>query len=171
MSPLESFSRAAVEIVSARLLLGRQFRSFVDFNIPSASSLVIRAEFGSDFVLQSQSLTGTHGEVRFAAVVGATETGSFSATVPVIAKNRTLSHKAGPEYSSVASLASGGSISGGTEVEVVRISAGTSGGHAQTVSGAYANPRMLPAGVYYLKLQNMDNSAAIGVYSIEWEEL
>lgn len=69
------------------------------------------------------------------------------------------------------SLTSGSSISGGEEVEVIRVLAASSGGHAQTVSGANNNPRMLPAGVYYLKLENTENSNAVGVYAIEWEEL
>lgn len=171
MTPLESFSRTAVEVVSARLLLGRQFRTFFDFSIPSGQSAVIRFQSGSDFVLQSQSLNVTSGGVRFAAVVNATESGVFGSALPVVSKNRTTSHRVGPDYVTVSAITSGGQISGGTEVEVIRVSGTSSGGHATTVSGAQNNHRMLPAGVYYLKLENTDNSTATGVYMVEWEEL
>lgn len=56
-------------------------------------------------------------------------------------------------------------------MEVVRVSGASSGGHATTVSGAQNNHRMLPAGVYYLKIENTDNSTTTGVYMLEWEEL
>jgi len=112
MTPLESFSRTAVEVVSARLLLGRQFRTFCDFSIPSGQSDVIRFQSGSDFVLQSQSLTVTSGGVRFAAVVGATESGVFGSALPVVSKNPATSHRVGPDYVTVTAITSGGQISG-----------------------------------------------------------
>ena len=60
-------------------------------------------------------------------------------------------------------------ITGGTVVEVFRIH--TSGGTGQeaTVGGAQGSERGLPAGNYYLTLQNTGTGTATGVYSFWWE--
>ena len=68
------------------------------------------------------------------------------------------------------SIESGGTVTGGTVVEVVRVVAANSTAQQSTVGGSVADERGLPAGTYHLKLENISNGAAKGVYSLFWEE-
>jgi hypothetical protein len=75
-----------------------------------------------------------------------------------------------PFYSSQVTIASGGTVTGGTVVELFRVTAANATAQQQTVLGAASTERGLPAGTYYLRLENIGNSAATGVYSLIWEE-
>ena len=49
------------------------------------------------------------------------------------------------------------------------VSAGATAQQA-TVGGTQASERGLPAGSYYLRLENVTNNTATGVYALVWEE-
>lgn len=171
MTALTAINRATVENMSLGFRLGRQYRTFFEFELASGSSAVIKVVCSKDFLLQSQNFFVNSGSIRFSAVVGATESGSFSSILPIVGKNRAPSYLVGNVYTSGMVLSSGGSITGGTEVEVMRFASQGTTTHQSTVNGPMDNPRALPSGTYYLKLSNTDNSNSIGVYTIEWEEI
>lgn len=168
-SDTEGFRRLRVDSGQTGFFEGREFRTFYELNIPTTTSVYIRFTSPIDFIIFEQSLTLDSGSIRFTALTGATPVGSYSVALPVIGKNRMLSRKA-PFYTSQCTLNTGGTATGGTVVELFRVTAANATAQQQTVLGASSTERGLPAGTYYLRLENIGNSAATGVYSLIWEE-
>lgn len=168
-SDKEGFRRLRVDVAQTGFFEGREFRSFYEFSVSSGSSFVIKFTSAVDFILFEQSLSVDSGGIRFSAITGATETSSFNTSVPVIGKNR-MSSRPTPYYTSQASISTGGTISGGTVVEVVRVITANSTAQESSVGGVISTERGLPAGTYYLKFENTENSTTTGVYALFWEE-
>lgn len=168
-SGVEGFRRLRVDSGQTGFFEGREFRTFLELNIPSGQSLYVKVVSPIDFILFEQSVTLDAGSVRFTVQTGATPAGSFATTLPVIGKNRMAARKT-PYYTPVVTLTSGGTASGGTIVELFRVVAATSNAQQQTVLGAASTERGLPAGTYYLRFENIGNGAATGSYSLIWEE-
>ena len=169
MDEVGSRSRVRVDVAQTSFFEGREFRSFLELNIAQGATQVIKVVSPVDFVLFQQTLTVDSGGIRFSAVTGGTEGGSFSTSLPIIGKNR-MSDRPTPYYTAQITASTGGTHTGGTEVEVVRVVAAGSTAQQATVGGEMASERGLPAGTYYLKFQNLSNGAATGVYSLFWEE-
>lgn len=168
-SSTEGFRRLRVDAGQTGFFEGREFRTFYELNIATGSSAYIRFISPVDFIIFEQSLTLDAGGIRFTALTSATPSGTYSVNLPVIGKNRMASRKT-PYYTPQATLATGGTATGGTVVELFRVVAANATAQQQTVLGAASTERGLPAGTYYLRLENIGNSAATGVYSLIWEE-
>lgn len=168
-SEAERFRRVRVDVAQTGFFEGREFRTFREFSIPSGQSLFIKFSSPVDFILFEQSLTVDAGSVRFTALAGATDATPFDTALPVIGKNR-MSVRPEPYYLPTVTVATGGTITGGTIVEVFRVIAANSNAQHQTVGGAAQTERGLPAGSYHLRIENIGNSTATGVYSLFWEE-
>lgn len=170
-SAKEGFRRIRVDQAQTGFFEGREFRTFAEFDIPSGQSLVLRFASSVDFILFSQNLSVDQGAIRLTAIVNGVSGGTWAA-LPVIGKNRMTSRRLyeGGYYQSKATLESGGTMTGGAVVEVVRVVADNSTAQQSTVGGSVADERGLPAGTYHLRLENISNGAAKGVYSLFWEE-
>jgi len=168
-SSKEKYRRLRVDIGQTGFFEGREFRTFKELNIPVATSLVIKFTALVDFILFEQSLVIDAGSCRFTAITGGTEGGTFSEVLPVIGKNR-LTARPTPYYTAQNSLTAGGTITGGTIVEVVRVVTANATAQQQTVGGSQDSARGLPAGTYYLKIENIGTGSVTGVYSLAWEE-
>lgn len=168
-SDMEGYRRVRVDTGQTGFFEGREFRTFFEVNIASGASAYIRVVSPVEFILFEQSLTLDAGAIRFRAYTGATEAGTYSTPLPVIGKNRMLERRT-PYYVPQVALATGGTASGGTVVELFRVVAANATAQQQTVLGAASTERGLPAGTYYLRLENIGNSAATGVYTLIWEE-
>lgn len=168
-SDREGFRRLRVDTGQTGFFEGREFRTFFELNIPTSTSVYLRFTSPIDFIIFEQSLTLDSGSVRFTALTGATPGGTYSTSLPVIGKNRMTTRKT-PFYSPQITIETGGTATGGTIVELFRVTAANATAQQQTVLGAASTERGLPAGTYYLRLENIGNSAAIGVYSLIWEE-
>lgn len=166
---LSGFERLRVDPGQTGFFEGREFRSFVEFSLASAASVTMRFTCPVGFILFGQSILLDEGRIRFEARTGATPVGSFSVAHPIVGKNR-LPERRAPYYEAQATLDTGGSTTGGTLVEVVRVNAGTAGGQANTAGGLVSDERGLPAGTYYLTLTNIGTGSCTGVYSLWWEE-
>lgn len=173
-SGAESFRRVRVDPAQTGFFEGSEFRTFYEFNIPSGQSVIIKFSSAVDFILFNQSLEVDAGAIRLSAITGATESTAFATPLPVIGKNRMQTRRkyqtGSGFYETQAALNAGGTITGGTVVEVARVVAANATAQQQTVGGQQSDERGLPAGTYYLKLENLSNNAATGVYSLFWEE-
>lgn len=167
---IEGFRRLKVDVGQTGLALGRQFRTFKELSINAGQSLVIAFSSPVNFVLSSQDLTVDAGAIKFTAEVEGTPSGSFSDILPVVGRNRWPTRPQ-PYYEAQASIASGGDYTGGTVVELVRVVSSGSSAQKATVGGQFASERLLPAGTFYLRLANIGNGTATGVYTISWEEV
>lgn len=148
---------------------GRQFRTFYEFSIPTGQSVILRYTAITDFILTLQDLTVDAGGIRFSAIGSGTTGGSWT-PISMIGKNRMASLPQ-PNYAAKNVLEVGGTVTGGNVVEIFRVV--TSGATAQqvTVGGRVNEPRGLPANVYHLKLENISNTTATGVYALAFQEM
>lgn len=168
----EGFGRLRVDQAQTGFFEGREFRTFYEFSIASGASVTLKFSCPVDFILFAQRLSVDAGAIRLSAITGATESTPFSTAMPVIGKNRMASRRQYPGgyYAAQATIANGGTITGGTVVEVVRVVAAGATAQQSTVGGQTADERGLAAGAYYLKIENISNGTATGVYSLFWEE-
>jgi hypothetical protein len=164
----EGYNRLRVDIAQTGFFRGREFRTFYEYSIASGSSVTLKISSPIDFILFSQVLTVGAGDIRFVATINATEATSFTVDVPVIAKNRMTSIPS-PAYVCPITVKNGGTITGGTIVEIFRIHTSGGTGQESTVGGEQGSERGLSAGNYYLTLQNTGNTTSTGVFSCWWE--
>lgn len=162
--------RLRVDVAETSFFEGREFRSFLEFNIAAGQTQVVRFTATKDFILHEQTLSIESGVLRMAAIAGdGTPGGTFNVALPIIGKNR-MSERPLPYYEATTTIATGGTHTGGTEVEVVRLLTANATAQQSTVGGSVASERGLPAGIYYIRLQNVGSGAVVGVYSLFWEE-
>jgi hypothetical protein len=70
-------------------------------------------------------------------------------------------------YTSQVNLDNGGVVTGGTVLDVFQLN---SGNKSDSVSGGSQDPIGMPAGTYYIVIQNIGNQTATGVFKARWEE-
>lgn len=146
---------------------GLQYRSFREVNIPSGATEVIKVVAPVNTVLFDVSLTLDASAVRLRTVSGGTAGGTFGVTLPVLRKNNMTDCPVIPAQNS---LFSGGTHSGGVDIDVIRlVVAGATAQQTSVGSKAY-DQRGVSPGTYYWRLENIGNSAATGVFSCWWEE-
>ena len=136
----------------------RQFRAYREFT----GATVIKAVFAKPFYLTAQSLWTGQGAARLVVSTGGTEGGTFTAMPTKFCKWLLDGAQAGFTTMSV-----GGTVTIGSEREVLRADSGTNGGgsgNGTELSGR----RALPAGTYYFTITPTGTTQ--GMYSLEWEE-
>ena len=154
---------------------GRMFRSYVEAIIPVAGpALSFRFVSPVDFILWSQTLSLTQGALRLRVFVAATPAGVWTA-LPVIGVNR-MSSRPTPLYEPQVTIQTGGTFTGGTEVDSMLVRCSSNQGNSSSSnSGVETSERGLPAGTYYGVLESLTGGvtvtdAAQALYSITWEE-
>lgn len=163
--------RLRVDAAQTSFFEGREFRSFLEFNIAAGATLAIRFTSAVDFVLHNQTMMLEDGWVRYSARAsdGVTPGGVFT-SLPVIGKNR-RSDRPLPLYASQVTLASGGTVTGGTTLEAFSLRTSNATAQASSVGESMSGERGLPAGTYYLTIQNLGAGAAVGSFHAWWEEV
>lgn len=161
--------RFRVDVAQTSFFEGREFRTFYEYSIPTGTSIVGKFSSPVDFILFQQNLTIDSGALRVSTIVGATELTTFDTPLPVIGKNQ-MSERPTPIYSSKVSVSIGGTISGGTTVDVARIVSAGATAQEFTIGSNISDERGLPSGDYYVVVENISNGTATGVYSSFWEE-
>lgn len=166
----ETKPRIRVDVAETSFFEGREFRTFLELNIAAGATQVVRFTATKNFILHEQTLSIDSGSLRMSAVAGdGTPGGTFNVPLPVIGKNR-MTERPAPYYEATSTLATGGTHTGGTEVEVLRLVAANATAQQSSVGAAVATERGLPAGTYYIRLQNVGSGAVVGIYSLFWEE-
>lgn len=166
----ETKPRLRVDVAETSFFEGREFRTFLELNIAAGATQVVRFTATKDFILHEQTLSIESGSLRMAAIAGnGTPGGTFNVALPIIGKNR-MTERPLPYYEATTTIATGGTHTGGTEVEVVRLSTSNATAQQSSVGATVASERGLPAGTYYIRLANVGSGAVVGVYSLFWEE-
>ena len=114
-----------------------------------------------------QSLSISGGSVRLSVWTGATPVGVWT-SIPVIGKNRMTSIPQ-PPYVTNVTFETGGTFTGGTEVEAIRLVAATATAQQSTVGANAGDERGLPATTFYIRVE-ATNSTPVVIYSLYWEE-
>lgn len=145
---------------------GRQFRMYREFTLTAGQVVTLQWVATEPFLLQHQSLLLVGGDARAVIVTGATPSGTFTPISTVNPK-----YRIGIDPVSTVTVSAGGTVTGGTEREVLLCAAST-GGATKSALGETALPstRGLPATTFYQTITAGANGAT-GIYAVEWEDL
>lgn len=143
----------------------REFRISEELSIPTGTSLVYRFESPVNFILWEQTIECDAHLLKFEAIVGGTEGGTFT-PVPMWGKNRMTEQ---PEYARQVTVSKGGTVTGGQVAEVLRLQAAGATAQRVSVGSSVGSERGLPAGLYHLKLSAIGGDVT-GTFALVWEE-
>ncbi|QVE65560.1 hypothetical protein [Ralstonia phage vB_RsoP_BMB50] len=170
--PLDSYGRVKVDQGSTDFFLGREFRTYFELiKAASWTTFWLRVEATAGFNLQSQRVTLDVGACRMSVWLGATPAGSWT-DVPSFGRNRLADT---PIVTPTFKLQTGGTFTGGTEADLIRVRCGTNQGNqsSSNVSGD-TDTRFLPAGTYAIKIEpitGLANADALnGKVELLWAE-
>lgn len=173
------YDRLRVDVGQTGFFEGRSFRTYFEFSASAGTALAVGATRNFrfvapvDFILQSQILEVDAGGMRVQAFINGVDGGGWT-SVPVIAKNRSPQRRVFPTgyYVGQITIDTGGTFTGGTQVDVLRARSSSQTVAAVNVGAIQDAERFLPAGTYYIRIQPLSgvNDASQGVYSISWEE-
>jgi hypothetical protein len=163
--------RIRVEEGDTTFFTGRQFRMYVELDIPASGTVWVRHTIGSNFILHDQRIVLESGAVRWSAIAG-TSSSPGPWTARTMRRRNQMTNQPTPFFVSssvIETSDAAGAAIGGFEVDVMRVSA--AGGNASASVQQNAGLRGLAAGVYHVKIHNPSNQAAVGVYDWWWEEV
>lgn len=150
----------------------RMFRAYSELNIPTAGPAVsFRFTSPINFILWEQSLNLDQGAARAEIFLAPTPAGVWT-PISTIGQNRMTEF---PAYTSQVTIETGGSFTGGTAVDLLRVRTAAVNNQATNVGATTASERGLPAGTYYIRIGPLTgglpvNDAAQGIYLLRWEE-
>lgn len=173
-SPHSGFERVRVDAAQTSFFEGREFRTFKELDVAAGATYVLKVVTPVDLILNSLEVFIDGGEIRVGTYVGGTEGGTFSETLPIIPANRMASRRTGyggvgGYYDPQVVITAGGTHTGGTELDVIRLNS-SSGGQAASVGSAPFDERGVSAGTYYFRLTNAGGQSTTGTFKARWEE-
>lgn len=163
-------ARIRVDEGSTGFYAGREFRMFVEFNIPPNGHLWVRHTIGSNFILHDQRIAIGSGSIRWSAVA-VTSSSPGPWTPATFRRRNQMTEQPSPLYVSTSVIETSTTAAaavGGFEVDIMRIDAGQGAGSASAIQNA--GLRGLAPGVYHAHLFNPAAQNAVGVYDWWWEE-
>lgn len=161
------YARIRVDTGQTGFFAGREATTFLKFDIPTATTQVIKVVSPLNTIVQILGASLILGIVEIELVVGGAEGGTFSTSLPV---NRTNAMTTASAYAPQVTMATGGTHTGGTVLNVLQLNAGSPINQAQEVVASNDLPFGFAAGTYYLRIVNIDGSNAKGVFRARWEE-
>jgi hypothetical protein len=171
------FERLRVDVAQTGFFEGREFRTFKELNIAPGATYVIKGVVPINIILMALAVNIDSGWLRVGSYAGGTEGGSFSETLPVIPANsmdlgvnrrQSQGHQA---YVPQVIVTAGGTHTGGTEIDVLRIKVNSVSAQAATVGQDADSVRGVAPTTYYLRLLNLSGTDAVtGVMTSRWEE-
>lgn len=149
-------------------LRGREFRTFKELNIAASGVYTIRIVVPVNTILTGLELALDGGTIKLETISGGTVGGTYSETLPRINTNLMSGT---PAYSPKVVMTAGGTVTGGTVIDVVRVKSDTNAGRATTVGANTADQRGVAAGTYFWRLTNSSTDTALGTFHARWQEV
>lgn len=161
-------SRLRVDVGQTGFFDGREFRTFKEFAVATTSTYVIKIVVPVNTILFEFGLEIEAGDIRIETVSGGSpvEGGSFSETLPRIPTN-TMTEKPQPPYAAQNVLTAGGTLTGGTVIDVLRAKAADNSNFAASVGAQSGAERGVQPGTYYWRAAM---TGFIGVIKARYEE-
>jgi hypothetical protein len=161
------YARVRVDVGQTGFFAGREARTLYEFSIAQEATQVIKVVSPVNTIVQTLGLDLFLAELRLELVIGGTEGGTFGTPLPIFKTNTMTTASA---YTPQVTMATGGTHTGGTVVDLLRVLSGANANKA-TVSGATEeSPQGFSAGTFYLRLINIDGNTANGIFRARWEE-
>ena len=161
------YARLRVDSGQTGFFAGREARTFYEFSIPTGSSQVIKVVSPVNTIVQLFGIELDLAALRLELVVGGTEGGTFGSPLPVF-KTNTMSTQSG--YLPQATMATGGTHTGGTVVDLLTAISGANANKSTSQSVSENLPNAFSAGTFYIRLINTDGATAKGIFRARWEE-
>lgn len=166
--------RLRVDVGQTGFFLGREFRTFKEFDVATTSTYVIKIVAPVNTILFEFGLEIEAGTIRIETLrTGGTvvEGGSFSESLPRIPTN-TMTEKPQPPYAVQNLLTAGGTLTGGsvaegTIIDVLRAKVADNSNFAASVGAEAGAERGVAPATYYWR---MAMAGFIGVIKARWEE-
>lgn len=147
--------------------LGQSFRSFKLLSIPGTSTYTVKIVLPKPVYFTRFDIAIDSGIVQVETIIGGVSGGTFSETLPVIKLNL-----ATPTiYTPTTVLTAGGTLTGGTVIDIVRQKTDSNATRATSVIQDDRQVRGIAAGTYYWRFNNLSNDVLNGTVKVEWEEL
>lgn len=156
--------RLRVDVAQTGFFEGREFRTFREWTTATNGSFVIRVTVPLNVILFDLNVTAEEGSARIETLVGGTVGGSFSETLPAINRNNMTDR---PIYSPQVTMAAGGTHTGGTLLDVLRVKTSGNSNFASSVSSGAGDERGIAPNTYYFRITF---TGFIGVFRAWWEE-
>ena len=174
---LSGFERLRVDTAQTSFFEGREFRTFKELNIAVGATYVVKAVVPLNIILFGLEVNIEAGTLRLGTYVGGTEGGTFSETLPIFntnnmsgGVNRRRSYS-GALYTPQTLLTAGGTHTGGTELDVIRLKAANVTAQSQSVGNSPQDERGVAANTYYFRLLNSSGTdAVVGTFKARFEE-
>lgn len=171
------FGRVRVDVAQTSFFEGREFRTFKELNVAAGATYVIKAVVPLNIILFGLEVNLDSGFLRLGTYAGGTEGGTFSETLPIFGANNMSGgndHRNdynGGIYAAQTVLTAGGTHTGGTELDVIRLKVAGISQQASSVGSGATDERGVGTNTYYFRLLNLSGSDAItGTFSARWEE-
>ena len=161
--------RLRVDAAQTSFFAGREFRTFYDLSLATGTSVVIRAIVPVNIILNKLDISINTEEILLETVVGGTPGGTFSTTLPVFAAN-TMTEVPTPVYTPLTTIAAGGTHTGGTVLDIIRLRTSGASQQATSVGSSPFDERGVVAGTYYFRITNLGVGTLVGVFKARWEE-
>lgn len=158
--------RLRVDVAQTGFFAGREFRTFKEFDSSTTGTYVVKIVVPIDVILFEFLIQGEAGSIRIETVIGGTEGGTFSETLPIISTN-TMTEKPQPPYVPQVVLTAGGTLTGGTTIDVSRLKMADVSNFASTVGAEGGAERGVAPNTYYWRFTQ---TSFIGVIKARWEE-
>lgn len=143
---------------------GKEFRTIHEFSVADDATLVIKVVTTVNVILYSFGFELDAQSINVRLKSGGTEGGTFSNGLNIYRSNQMAGS---PPHTTNVTMASGGTHTGGTTLDVLNVDA-TNKNIVQTVDED--QPVGFPAGTYYIVIANTGNNTATGIFRARWEE-
>lgn len=168
----EKFRRFQVDVAQTGTDEGREFRTFMRFNIPNTTSVYMRFVSPVNFILFDERIVLVDGWIDSTAYRVVSDVAGVWTDLPQIGRNIS-SDRPTPFYTPVAKMQFGGTFTALEADEVgppIMVRTPTTSAQATSIPNGNARERVLGAGTYYIKMTAMGNGNAVGCYYLDWEE-
>lgn len=146
----------------------RQYFMFHEFSITAAGTEVVKVVVTGDTVMNAFSIKLMAGKGKVEIVSGGTEGGAFSQNIPIFPVN---GMSTAVPRTSTTTMTSGGTLTGGTTMDLFLVNTGDNVNQSSGVSVGEDFAIGFPAGTYYIRITNTDNSTTSGLVKALWTEL
>ena len=146
----------------------RQYFMFHEFSVPAAGTEVVKVVIAGNTVMNAFSIKVMSGKARVEIVAGGTAGGTFNQSIPVFPVNGMTT--AQPRASTTV-MTSGGTLTGGTTMDLFLVNTGDNVNQSTGIAVGEDFAIGFPAGTYYIRITNTDNSATSGLVKALWTEL
>lgn len=161
------YARLRVDVGQTGFFAGREAYAFYEFSIATGASIVIKVVTPVNTIVQRFLAELDLAAIRVELVVGGTEGGAFATAIPVF-KTNSMTTQSG--YTPQVTMATGGTHTGGTVVDVLTAVSGDKIQKSSAITASEEQPVAFPAGTYYIRIINTDGATAIGIFRARWEE-